>query len=210
MPGPQSKYQASRPAGVPVSMLRYTLHYPRYAFSFWGRAFIGVFFGIGGILIGPSKGWAAMLIGAYLFYQLFVERRNIRGRFAYGDLLPGVVVSLEPNWIAVCTDLRKSTRQSHLAVRVLKHRLWKKDVPGLSVGSRVATAASYYGTVDDSWETFEPEPIQYATGNAEDIEFITKQIPEEDWDELFVLLAQVPEPYRPGLYRLSPSVESAV
>ncbi|MEN8148721.1 MAG: hypothetical protein ABFS86_02790 [Planctomycetota bacterium] len=137
--------------------------------------------------------------------------RNLRGHFLSGCLNAAKVVSLDPPLVAASTDLDVNEDSSSPCpvLRILPQPLGLM-VPGdPEIGRRAATVSLYGWTIGDRdhWSTFHPFLVDVATGNAEKIRESIDRLDDEDWADLEFALAQVPQPYTPGLYRIYEPLE---
>ncbi len=187
---------ASHPGRTRVDVLRWFRSYPRWP-AIW----------LLGLLGGAALGWfvhaslwavaGLALLGNLLYW------RKVRGHFQGGCANPSVVISEDPLRIAVSSDLSKGDGDFPVI------KIIEKPLAGIAgqqpkVGLRLATVALYYDGVEDRphWEDFDPRPLECATGDLSEIARVISSFDEEDWGELERHLAQVPQPYRTGLYRI--------
>lgn len=190
--------RASNPGGLRVNPLRWLQHYPTWPlilfFGFW--ALIALAW-----LLNRQQLWG-LAVAALVMNGFYWKR--LREHFRYGDANPGIVVSLEPMLIAVATDLTRGVGQ-YPVVKIFKKRLPTIGGQLPQLGSRLATVALYDGS-DKSphWSDFDPRPAQCATADQAALDRVMHSFTQRDWDRLNSWLAQVPQPFRCGLYHIRP------
>jgi Protein of unknown function (DUF3239) len=130
--------------------------------------------------------------------------RYVREYFEFGDLNPGIVVSHDPDLIAVHADLTKGFAPCPM-IKIRPHPLKRMTGGRPPVGTRLATIAGYQGSKrKDRWEDVHPVAVNCATADPDQIKRALSRIGEREWRALDEGLRQIPEPYRPGLYPVTP------
>ncbi len=121
-------------------------------------------------------------------------------RAYYGCLNPAVVICEQPFLLAVYTDLTTGY-EPHPVIKICRSPRPKGDYP---VGTRMPTVSMYYGDFSSpSLDNFIPVLVACYTSNRRDINDAEMRLEREYWDGLEEVLAEVPRPYRPGLYNVS-------
>ncbi len=136
-----------------------------------------------------------------LLKKLIFLAIRIREHFLYGCVNPGVVVALNPPLVAVFTDITTG-KVPHHTIKILPQPLkWmKKGVP--PVGTRLATVALYEGNLHAGrWNDFHPVVIDCVTGNQADIQRVLQNIPDWEWEQLYIGLGYL-RTTKPGLYNI--------
>jgi hypothetical protein len=122
--------------------------------------------------------------------------------FYSGDVCAGAVVSTEPLLVASLNDLT-SGAGSYPAVKVRREPASRFDAATLKIGQPVASVAMYDGTLTDRHFTnFHPRAAQCATSDAATIKRLLSEIDKDRWTALQAAIRQLPQPIKPGLYRL--------
>lgn len=132
--------------------------------------------------------------------RCFPGRPLLREQFRIGCVNPGVVVSLNPYYVAVFTDL--SHQPSVPPCRVIK--IVEQPLALMTGGppqlrQRLSTIALYWSGPrfnEGRWETFDPIVANCVSTHNGDILRVFNQISEEDWRELEFNLEKVPKPYQ--------------
>ena len=104
--------------------------------------------------------------------------------------------------IAVATDLTLG-QGKYPVIRIVERPLDRVNGQKPRVGMRLGTVCTYMRGRDPNakhWADVNPQPVDYATTNREVLERTLRTFPESDWPEIDAWLAQVPKPYKPGLY----------
>ncbi|MDX2212629.1 MAG: DUF3239 domain-containing protein [Oculatellaceae cyanobacterium bins.114] len=152
------------------------------------------------VLIGLIN-WAFWIVISSLLQRARFLAIHIRERFLYGCVNPGIVVALKPPLVAVFTDLTTTDIPCHV-IKILPQPLRWTNLENLSIGTRLATIAGYQGDAQQGhWDNFHPVVVNCVTNNQTDIDRVFQNIPDWEWLELKLGLAQVPK--QPGLYKIS-------
>lgn len=186
---------ASHPGGVALQPLRYLIHRPKVPLIM-----AAVLAGSIALAVLVSAWFTILVVLVGLVNLLYWWR--LSESFKHGCLNTAVVVSVKPTLVAVHTDLSKGEGE-YPVVKIVAGRVPIVGRRELRVGDRVPHIATYYGLVDDDlphWEDFFPKPASCATSDTAAIDELITRYEEEDWQEFERDLAQVPEPYTPGLY----------
>ncbi len=157
------------------------------------------------IALAIAVHWAFWILAVIVLVLDFAWWMRTRMHFVGGCINPGQVVSLDPPLIAVFTDLTKGGPR-HPVVKVLPHPLTRMAGGPFRKGQRIATIATYLPGDEDlpHWEDTYPIAVGCATIDRREIERVTRSLDREDWEQLDEALAQVPQPFEPGLYRIKP------
>ncbi len=188
---------ASNPGRVKVNFLVWLRCFPTNFVSF----VIGVLFTVGYMIhLGLWKDvtfWVALIL--VLVFSLAPTLR-LRQHFFSGCVNPAIVISTEPNLIAVSTNLANNG-STYLVIKILPHPLHRMRSRPVSCGTRLATVALYSGAgTSGVWEDFDPVAVNCATDDESTIERTLQSIPAQEWLDLEYGLEQLPKPYKPGLY----------
>lgn len=222
----QNHYIASLPANIVVQPLVWLRHLTPRAYV--PNLLSAVFFFAVLLLVHPTAPNQAQglfilcvilapLSALSVLNPISLERR----RFSGGCLCPAIVVSVNPPLIAVSTDLSKIEGAKYPAIKILPQPLQAMRGAQSQVGDRLPAAALYQAGskarvsirqatglslgINDKpyWDDFSPMAVQSVTDNPTVIQDALRRLSESGdvWDELQTGLAQIPQPYRPGLYR---------
>ena len=129
---------------------------------------------------------------------------KVKEHFVYGNVTPGVIVSLDPMLIAVLTNLSKGVGDYHV-IKIIEQRFSTVMEKPPFVGATFPAVALYQQSEDESlpyWEDFDPRPIEFATADQSAIKNILSRMEKTDWKELKLGLRGVPRPFKPGLYHV--------
>lgn len=125
-------------------------------------------------------------------------------KFRTGDANPGVVVSLNPQLVAVATDLTQGVGEFP-AVKIIATKLKTSMGQPLQIGTCIPTVATYAHPPNrhsGHWGGFHPLPAEYATGNQEVLRRLLGSFKDKKYVALKHSLAAIQQPYRPGLYAM--------
>jgi hypothetical protein len=138
------------------------------------------------------------MLWAYIYVRHVVERMQ------RGNVCEGVVVQLDPLWIAVGTDLSTGDGE-YPAVKIMRCPVKRLHGRAPFVGARLATVAVYQAQEDDDapyWKDFFPIPVDCATRDAGTLQRTLDSIDPEDFESLVSDIARLPSPLQLGLYRM--------
>lgn len=140
------------------------------------------------------------LIFVFLTMRLiFLYWIEIEEKFQ-ANSIGGQVISLSPPLVAVCSDLSRSN-YFFPAIKIIPFKVKRK----IHLGEKVVTVAAYRQGANEEipyWEDFFPIPAEYATDDKDELSDALESYDEHDWNELAEGLKLVPQPYKPGLYRV--------
>ena len=226
-PPRQAAYTASLPGHIEVSLLAWLRclspreYIPKLLLSVF---FLGILLAVHPASPNQAQG-LSILCGIFaavsalsIFNKLGLERR----RFSGGCLCSAVVVSLNPPLVAVSTDLSKVEGETWPVIKILPQPLYAVKGPQLQVGDRLPAVSLYHsgsamamsvreatglktGDFDKPyWYDFALVIVQCITDDPAVVQNAMRRLSESGdvWTELQAGLAQVPQPYRPGLYRI--------
>jgi len=117
------------------------------------------------------------------------------------DSNAGLVISTNPNLVAVSTNLTKSDDGNFPVIKVIKYKVRKN----VKFGDKIATVSTYKRDLDDTldhWVDFFPLPVNYATNDINEINNEINSYPKEQWDNLEKGLMEIEKPYKEGLYKV--------
>lgn len=189
--------RASSPGGIRVSRLLWLRHYPKWPFL-WAASLIVM------VVLAWMVHWVFWIPAGLLLGMNFLYWKRIQEHFLHGCVNASVVVSLDPMWIAVATDLSKGIGD-YPAIKIIHKELSRIGGQQPQVGSRLPTVALYASDGKDEtphWVDFDPRPAQCATSDDRELQRLMDSIDSEDWDDLDARLGEIPRPYHVGLYRL--------
>ncbi len=186
--------QASRPGTIRVNWLQWIKYHPYKQFVY----IILVAAMITGALL---LHWSLWIASGILIYFNILYWQTIQERFLFGCINPGMIISVDPMFVAVSTDLGKWGGY-YPVIKIIKANLKSVLKNADTVGTLVPTVATYGHSADDvpHWKDFYPVPVEYANG---DMKIIIKSLDSLEQPEIAELerwLKQVPEPYECGLY----------
>lgn len=197
---------ASNPGQLKVQLRVFYRCFPRGAVVIAAGIplLVGVAFAVNWLPLGLGSSAQAYLTFGPLILAVALTRhgRRVQEQFERGDLNPGIVLSHDPDLIAVAADLRIGWPPCPV-LKILPHPLQR--IPGgrPPLSSRVATIAVYRrGARRDRWADIRPVAVNCATTDPRQIEQALARIAPAEWEALAAALQQVPTPYRPGIYEL--------
>lgn len=191
-------FQASHPARLRISYLRYILAFPT-----------GFLVTHGALLVALASwlimGFFSVALVLPASFACFIYWRMLTGKFSEGCVTPGIVLSLDPPRVAASTDLRLADRACHV-IKVFEQPLHRKTGTPAAPGMRVATVANYRGMHEDCchWFTFLPTVAEIVSANAWENERLLASLAAEDWNVLATGLKQLPKAVEPGTWRVFP------
>jgi hypothetical protein len=194
------KTYATHPGRVKAQYFRVLGSYP-----FWPcLSLLAIIIGGGWMYVVGFQFWPAFVagLGAAKLVALISE---IRPHFREGDVCAGVVVCEAPLMVASMTDLTMG-EGAYPAVKIHREPRRRFTDAAAKLGSPVASIARYYGypglKLIKNWVDFHPMPVQCATANEAEPARVLREISASRWAELQAALPRLPQPFRPGLYRL--------
>lgn len=187
--------QASNSGRLSVKWYRWLAHYPKWPLV-WAIGF--------GLLsaLAWAVHWSFWIPAAlFLAMNIFYWQR-VSEHFKYGDVNPGIVVSVDPMAIAVSTDLTKGVG-NYPVIKIIRKEL--RTIMGQvpRIGVKLPTVSLYEGCVHDDlphWIDFHPCPAECATNDINEIKRLMSTFTERDWSKLEAGVERIPRPYLSGLY----------
>ena len=151
--------------------------------------------------------WTAWIFAIVIPMPLLFYWFKLHIHFKMGDANPGIIISTHPTLMAVLTDLSKGEGR-YPAVAVTQVDFSKINKAAVKPGMQLATVSLYYNSNDSAphWSDFLPLPAQYATGNKKKIEELLDSFSQEEWSKLDQAIAQIPQPYKEGVYRVNEEI----
>lgn len=177
--------RASNPGQIEVQFVKYWSCFPKWP-TIWLLSTL--FFLAVGII------FKAVLVLAIICGVLMVLYwTRVREHFRHGCALPGIVLSVEKELVAFCTDLSMGSGE-YPAVRILRQPLSKMTGGPPRKNQRVVGVAVYEPSPDqdDHWATFHPKVVNCVTTDPAAIQECFNSIDEADWQELITYLDQIP------------------
>jgi hypothetical protein len=148
---------------------------------------------------GFWAGFLAFLPLNYLYWS------GVRWQGLYGDVNPAVVLPTDSYLVAVYTNLSAQPGEYWPAIKVVRQPLLRMTGGPPTPDTPLATVATYFGSGKAShWDDFFPEVVNCLTTDAGVVARVQATILDDEWEQLEAGLKQVPTPYKPGLYKLSP------
>lgn len=177
---------ASHPAGVRVSLIRWSLRYPKWPVILVGALLLSV-----GLSI--TVNWMFVVSLPLTLLPNFFYWNRVREQFRYGDANPGLIVATDPLRIAVLTDMTKG-EGSYPMLRITTDKPAKQWGSPATPGTRVATVALYEVGHDERaprWETFEPWTIEPVAADMDQAIALLDGFTPEQWMSLERAVGQV-------------------
>jgi hypothetical protein len=202
------KTYATHPGRVKAQYFRVLLSYP-----FWPcLSLVAIIIGVAWLAVVGLQFWPTFMAGLGAL-KLFAVISEIRPHFREGDVCAGVVVCEAPLMVASFTDLTTDLTAgegAYPAVKIHREPRRRFTDAAAKLGSPVASIARYEGYPAvwrealklEHWTDFNPLPVQCATADEAEAARVMREISPSRWAELQAALRQLPEPFRPGLYRL--------
>lgn len=184
---------ASHPGDVIFNPLVWAKYYPREV----GLQLIPL---IGSLVLGIFLNPIFFLAFLYSAWRNFRYWMGFLEHFQGGDSNGGIVVSVNPNLLAVRTDLTKGFGEYPI-VKIIEFR----TLGPVNVGDRFPTVALYQRSEDPDlphWEDFFPLPMTYATDDSNMINRALINYGNAHWEELESGIQQLPTPFEPGIYQI--------
>ena len=195
--------QASNPGNIKVNLIRWMRFYPKWPSILFGS--FALF-----LMLAIFIHWGFYLLAVPALILSWMYWRRVQDHFAYGCVNAGVVVSTQPMLIAVSTDLSKGIGE-YPAIRIIEKSLPAACNQPPQIGSMLPLVALYQPSPDvrlPHWESFDPRPVECATGNRDTIQRSFESLTDSDWTELKSHLRQVPRPFQCGLYHVKPDAKT--
>lgn len=192
-----SNTAASNPGMMRVSYLTYIRSYPT-----WPMIWLGGF--AGSLLLCSITLWM-IPVAAFFAFAVWLYFSRLKAQFVAGCVNPSTIVSVNPPLVATFTDLTKGGSE-FLVVKIEKHPIHRLNTGPAAEEQRLTTVAFYESAEDEleHWTNFTPRLTACATTDQRIIQTQLTSIDEEDWEQLWAALEQVPDPLEPGLYRYYP------
>ncbi len=185
---------ASRPAGVAVSLVRWSLRYPRWPVILIAALLLSL-----GLSVFVD--WMFVVSLPLALIPNFFYWNRIVEHYRFGDANPGVLVGTEPPLVAVLADMSKSGA-GDWRLCVVEDRPAREWGEPPTVGARLATVGLYHDGDDDrapSWGRFDPLTVEPVTADADDAVRLMERFEPTEWRRL-ERAADAVAPTRPGLY----------
>lgn len=125
---------------------------------------------------------------------------TVKGKFGGGNVSFGKVLSINPDLIAVGTDLSKGIG-SYPVLKIMKTKLPKEDK---KVGKYVPTIALYYDNPHDYpfWSVIDPSPVSHGITNRDHLAYLLSKFSQEDINELNSFIDQI-KGKKEGTYKVN-------
>ncbi|MCW3062708.1 MAG: hypothetical protein JWQ02_4529 [Capsulimonas sp.] len=206
---------ASLPGRILLKPVVYDRCYPQYRGKrLLSQLSIWVLLASAFVLIGTHN-WILAALGvailsvALAWWWSGVQRTQLKSHLYHGCANPAVVVSTQPDLIAVFADITATPGVRFPVVKILAAPLDLVQGRRFAVGDHVPTVSTYQGPATEGhWKDFYPIPACCATDETRALERLEKRLyyEEEGWSALQNALNHVPHPYAPGLYPVPVSV----
>lgn len=114
---------------------------------------------------------------------------STRGTFGGGNVSPGKVISINPDKIAVATDLTKMVG-SYPVIKILETKLLKENKV---VGKFIPTVSIYNDNPHGYpfWSQFMPVPVSHGIKDKQHMQYLMSQFSKDDFNEIDNYLAQI-------------------
>ncbi|MCE9525713.1 MAG: DUF3239 domain-containing protein [Planctomycetales bacterium] len=132
---------------------------------------------------------------------------KIRDKFIGGNLNPALVVSVNPPLMASLASLGRGSLEEEemAAVRIDEQPFAEMSGGPYQVGQQSVAVSLYEGDAESPrphWADFDADPVAIAVPDAITIERTMSWLSLRSWDALRRGLAEIPQPYQPGIYRV--------
>ena len=189
-------YDDSTVAGNPGNIKMNALQWAKMNLSTVVKGIVAI---VVGYLMMMEIHWVfgIVLIGALLFnFWYWITASN---RFKMGDVNLGKVVSVNPDRIAVITDMTKMIG-FYPIIKIVETKLVPME---RQLNSFIPTVALYKDNPFDYpfWSEFNPTPLSYGTSDKFILQSRLNSFADEDYVELDRLLAQIGT-IKPGTYKV--------
>jgi hypothetical protein len=200
---------ASSPGHVPVRLRTLFKHMPPF-WQYPAGMVVVLALGIGLGVAFLAVGLLAIPVVLFLGWRcvgLWRLARRLQTWFQCGNALPGQVVRLDPLCVAVLANLTNDGSAPYHVVKIEKQPIRAPDIPGVAVGTRVATVCTYASPPADAagaqcarWSDVTPWVVNLVNDEPATLARVLQTFEEEEWAELQRALDQVPAGNPPGLY----------
>jgi hypothetical protein len=193
--------RASNTGELSVERLRWLMCYPKWPLI-WASS-CGAF-----LILAIFVHWVFWIPFVLLLLMNWLYWRRVREHFQFGDANPGIVLSLDPMYIAVYTDLTMGIGE-YPVVKIFEKKLNTICGQLPQVGTLVPTIALYQPSMNPEqqhWANFDPRPVDCATTDLVEVKRVMDSFTPENIAQLKTWLQQVPKPYAPGLYPINKSL----
>jgi len=126
----------------------------------------------------------------------------VRSFYKNGDILPAIIISLNPTKIAVMTDLSKHFGYYPI-IKVMTFYFTKLNGKPIEIGDKLPINATYFDEENHPkyWSDIWPIPVEFATNDRDVIGEKRYSVPMEDWNLLEDNLYQI-NIEEDGVYKL--------
>lgn len=141
--------------------------------------------------------FATLVLGAVLYNIWYWA--TVYNKFRAGDVNPGKVVSVNPDLVAVSTNMSRGIG-NFPALKIISTKLARKDKV---LGKIIPTVALYNDNPYDYpfWAEFHPVPVAYGVRDPQQLDYLTSQFSDGQIQEIDRHLEQVPT-VKPGIYKI--------
>ena len=177
---------ASHPAGVRVSLVRWSLRYPK-----WPAILIDSLIASVGLSVWVD--WMFVVTLPLALIPNFFYWNRVREQYRHGDANPGVIVSGDPLRFAVLTDMSKGEGRYPMLCLATDKPAPHWGSPARS-GTRIATAGLYAEGHDGrapAWERFDPWPIEPVAASVDEAIALLDSFTDAQWEALERAVAEV-------------------
>jgi len=189
-------YDDSTVAGNPGNIKMNALQWAKMNLGTVVKGLVGIVLGVF-MMMEIHWVFGIIFIGALLYnFWYWMTAYN---RFKMGDVNLGKVVSVNPDRIAVITDMTKMIG-FYPIIKIVETKLAPMEK---QLNSFIPTVALYKDNPFDYpfWSEFNPTPLSYGTSDKSILQSRLNSFADEDYEELDRLLAQIGT-IMPGTYKV--------
>lgn len=152
------------------------------------------------IFLSLQVSYVFIFVGIPILYKIIFYWIRQKEHFQSGDSNGGIVVSVNPNLVAVTTDLTKGFGE-YPVVKIIKCYALKN----VQLNDYIPTVALYTPGEDDNlphWIDFNPIPLSFATSDRKVLQSAMNSYTKNDWRILKKRIDEINKPFKVGLYKV--------